>query len=725
MSQITHPQKLDGGIGERSPAAGSDCGLDVAHELPGRLRVKMPLLRHPHLDLEHFAGLINDSVGVVSVRVRAAAASVIIEYDGTSAARRSVLQKLSAIGLRDLQFRRTASDEGPSIAPVVLPLMGLLSLALIPTPLGRLLTWVVISPRVFRGVHSLITKGITVEVLDAAAVSLGAMLGRYVTALVTDTMMASGDYVEQTTERRSAELLEHLLYPHPHSVWIEREGALVQIPFADVQTGDAVVINTGELVPVDGVVTAGVAQVNQASVTGESVPARKETGHDVIAGSTIESGRITIEARRVGSETTTARIAAFIHESLMAKSETERLAQEFADRRVLVTLGLAAATFLLTGDISRVISVFLIDYSCAVKLNAPVVIRAAMSEGASRGILIKGGQSIEKLSRVDTFVFDKTGTLTRGDLAVTDVIPLAPQLWSQARLVGLAASIEEHSRHPVADAIVRAGRQRGGAHVAHGDVDIIVAHGLRTKVGTETVLIGSRHFLEDHECISLRQHEQIAQALAAQGKMLLYAAAGHSPIGIIALRDELRDDSMETVRRLRQSGVGSLVMLTGDRRERADVLARTVGMDEVFAERQPEEKAEIVKGMGRDGRRVAYLGDGINDAPALATADVGIAMPRGADIARATADILLVNDRVAAVADAHEAALNAMALIRSNFSAAIGINTALFVAASTGWLPPIAAAVLHNGTTLALLGRALSAESFPKLEDDPAAQRLG
>jgi manganese/zinc-transporting P-type ATPase C len=189
-----------------------------------------------------------------------------------------------------------------------------------------------------------------------------------------------------------------------------------------------------------------------------------------------------IEARRVGSETTTARIAAFIHESLVAKSETERLAEEFANRRVLVTLGVAAATFLLTGDLTRLISVFLIDYACAVKLNAPVVIRATMSEGANQGILIKGGQSIEKLSRIDTFVFDKTGTLTRGDLAVTDVIPLAPQLWSEARLMGLAASIEEHSRHPVADAIVRAARQRGVPHVSHGDVDVIIAHGLRTKV---------------------------------------------------------------------------------------------------------------------------------------------------------------------------------------------------------------------------------------------------
>lgn len=710
-----------GGGGARPPRRAE--GPVVVHEMPRRLRVKMPLLQRAHLDTESLADIVAGIAGVQSVRINIGAESVIIEYDGTSAARRAILHKLSSITLGDLRFREAPSEGEPSLARLALRMALLLALPLLPTLFGRVLTWAAIAPRLMRGVRSVMTKGVTVQLLDAAAVSLGAAQGKYVTALVTDILMESGDYLEESTQRRSEELLERLLHPHPACVWVEREAILTRVPFAEVATGDVVVIDAGDLVPVDGVVIDGVAQVNQASVTGESVPVRKEAGADVIAGSTLENGRLRIEARRVGDETTTARVAAFIRESLAAKSETERIAEEFANGRVLVTLGLGAATFLLTGDINRVISVFLVDYSCAVKLSAPVTIRSTMSEGARQGILIKGGPSIEELARVDTFVFDKTGTLTRGDLAVTDIVLLAPQICPEERLLALAASIEEHSRHPVADAIVRAARQQGMSHVHHDDVDVVIAHGLKARVNGETVLIGSRHFLEDHEGIDFREHEDVSRRLSAQGKLLLYAALGRTPIGVIGLRDELRDDCLETMARLRRTGVDTLIMLSGDRQARADALAEKIGIDTVFAELQPEEKAEILQGLRRDGHRIAFVGDGINDAPALVTADVGIAMPLGADIARATADIVLLDDRLAAVAEAREAALNAMGMIRSNFRAAIGINTALFVAASAGFLSPIAAAVLHNGTTLALLGRALSAEAFPKTELERAKLR--
>lgn len=365
----------------------------VVHELPGRLRLKTPLLRRPHLDSDHLAGLVAEIDGVRSVRINAGAESVIVDYDGTPAARRAVLRKLALLAPGDVPFREACGDEDSGFAPLALRAALLVASLLLPAPLGRLLTWAAITPRIVRGVRSLMTKGVTVQLLDAAAVSLGAAQGNYVTALVTDSLMEAGDYLEESTQRRSEELLEHLLHPHPASVWVERDGALTRIPFAEVATGETVVIDAGDLVPVDGVVIDGVAQVNEASVTGESVPVRKETGADVIAGSTLENGRLRIEARRVGSETTTARVAAFIRESLAAKSETERLAEEFANGRVLVTMGLGAATFLLTGDINRVISVFLVDYSCAVKLSAPVTIRSTMSEGARQGILIKAAQA--------------------------------------------------------------------------------------------------------------------------------------------------------------------------------------------------------------------------------------------------------------------------------------------------------------------------------------------
>jgi heavy metal translocating P-type ATPase len=678
------------------------------------LRAKTPLLRRAHVDAESLAEIVNAIAGVRSVRINVGAESVIVDYDGASAARSVILDKLAHITLGDLRRHETPRGEEPSLAPLALRIGLMLVIPFLPPLVGRILTWAAIAPRVARGVRSLMTNGISVQVLDAAAVSLGAARGKHMTALVTDSLMESGDYLEESTQRRSEDLLERLLHPHPSSVWVERDGVLSHVPFSEVASGNIVVIDAGDLVPVDGVVIDGVAQVNQASVTGESVPVRKEAGADVIAGSTLESGRLRIEARRVGDETTTARVAAFIRESLAAKSETERLAEEFANGRVLVTMGLGAVMFVLTGDVTRLISVLLVDYSCAVKLSAPVTIRSTMSEGARQGILIKGGPSIEALARVDTFVFDKTGTLTRGDLTVTDVVLLAPHICPEERLLALTASIEEHSRHPVANAIVRAARRQGMSRVPHEEVDVVIAHGLKARVDGEQVLIGSRHFLQDHEGIDFEPYDHVARDLSAQGKLLLYTALGRTPVGIIALRDELRDDCQETMARLRKTGIGSLIMLSGDRKARAEALAKEVGIDKVFAELQPEEKAEILQGLRRDGHRIAFVGDGINDAPALVTADVGIAMPLGAEIARATADIVLLDDRLAAVADAREAAVNAMGMIRSNFRAAIGINTALFVAASAGSLSPIVAAVLHNGTTLALLGRALSAGAFSK-----------
>ncbi|MEG6508991.1 heavy metal translocating P-type ATPase [Methyloligella sp. 2.7D] len=697
--------------------------LVVAHELRKRLRLKMPLLRTPRLDTGHLASLVGEYDGVDSVRINAAASSIVIAYDGSAGARQAIFDRLSTLSPGELQFNNGISE--PSFAPIALRLGLLLAMPVLPAALSHLLIWGTIAPRLARGVWSVFTKGVSVELLDAVAVALGARMGRYTTALVTDTLMASGDYLEETTERHSEDLLTHLLYPHPSAVWVERDGRTIKVPFAEVGTGEIVVAGTGELIPIDGVIAEGVAQVNQASVTGESIPVGKEAGDRVIAGSIVESGRLKIEARQVGDETTTARIAAFIHESLTIQSNTERVAEEFANQRVLLTLGLGIATFLLTRDITRVMSVLLIDYSCAVKLSAPVAVRSTMSDAADRGVLIKGGPSIEDLAKVDTMVFDKTGTLTRGDLAVTDIVPLAPELCSEHEMLAMAASIEEHSRHPIADAVVSAARSRGLDHVDHDDIDVEIAHGLRTKVDGKRVVIGSRHFLQDHEGIDLHPYEATAHELSGQGKMLLYAAYGGTPVGIIAIRDELRAESAETMQRLREFGVERLIMLTGDREQRAKALAAAVGVDEVFAELQPEDKADIVKRLQGEGRRVAFVGDGINDAPALATADVGIAMPRGADIARATADIVLLRDDLAMVGDAREAAQTAMAVIRSNFRAAIGINTGLYVLASLGWLRPVAAAILHNGTTLALLGRALSATDFPEPDCQTEAEKDG
>jgi len=427
----------------------------------------------------------------------------------------------------------------------------------------------------------------------------------------------------------------------------------------------------------------------------------------VIAGTVVEDGRLRIEARHVGEDTTTARIARFIDDSLQQTSETQRLAERMADRRVYLTLGTGALIYLLTRDERRLSSVFLVDYSCALKLGTPLAFKSGMFRAASEGILLKGGEAVERLAEVDTVVFDKTGTLTHSDLEVTDVVVLDPERWPRDRLLAVTASIEEHATHPIAEAIVRKAREERLNHIDHGEVEYLVAHGMSCPVNGDHLLIGSRHYVEEHEGLSFDLFRRQIKALEAEGKTLLYVGNRQEPIGLIALRDTVREDAAAVLAGLRRLGVQHLVLLTGDRQQRADAMARQLGLDEVFAEQVPEDKAGVIEQLRAEGRKVAFVGDGVNDGPALVAADVGIAMSRGAELARATADVVLLEDRLGLLLDAVDISQRTMKLVASNYRAAIGINTGVMIGAALGMVSPVGSAVMHNGTTVGLLVRAL------------------
>lgn len=683
-------------------------GLSLVHETCRRLRFKLPFLRRHDFSVTRLQILLCNDIGIETVRINRAAASIVFEYDGRASTRGKIFETLAE--LTPASLPQTVENEEEPVN--IMPLIGSVALVVLMPFLGpkakAALTFFNISGRIVEGASSL-RNGIKVELLDATAVGLSAFKGEYVTVNITESLLKLGHYLEETTLQKSDDMLRHLLRPPPTMAWVERSKELVRIPDTQIREGEKIVVNVGDRIPVDGLVLRGTASVNQSSVTGEAEPVRKEIMDRVISGSFVEDGRLIIEARHVGTDTTTARISSFIESALDQTSETQKISEDLSDRRVYLSLGTSLLVYALSRDISRLESALLVDYSCAIKLGTPLAFKSCLYNATECGLLIKGCQTIEKLARIDTFVFDKTGTLTYSDLNVTDVLVFDEENWTSKQLLALTASIEEHAHHPIAEAIVQKAKEENFKHIEHGEVDYLVAHGMRCPVkGNGEILIGSRHYLQDHEQISFAEHEAAIQALQEEGKILLYIASDAKPLGVVALKDQLRPDAAEQIANLRRMGVKQIVMLTGDSQIKAKALADELGIDRCHAELEPEDKAGLIRDLQDDGAIVAFVGDGVNDGPALVTADVGIAMPRGAEIARATADVVLMEDKLALLATSLDLSKRTMGLVETNFKLAAGINTGILFGALTGMISPITTSILHNGTTVGLLLKALA-----------------
>ncbi|MDR1423580.1 MAG: heavy metal translocating P-type ATPase [Azoarcus sp.] len=582
----------------------------------------------------------------------------------------------------------------------------LLARAVLPPGLRLLATAGIALPVLKKGVQDFRANGVSSHVLEALAVSISLLRRDSLSANVTVFMLALGEYLERSIARQSDELLKHLLNPVGSEVWVERDGVEHAVPVGEVRVGDTVIAGAGGVIAVDGTVLGGEALVNETAMTGEAVPVEKSRGSAVLSGTLVQEGRLRIYAEQVGAQTVVARIATYIEQSLTTKSTTQLEAARLADRLVPMILALAAASCAVSADWKRAAAVLQADYACALKLATPVAFKSAMYRAGKNGILVKGADALERLAEADTFVFDKTGTLTSGNLIVTDSVAFDTS-YSAEDLICLAASVEEHYFHPMAMAVVEAARSTGGQHFNHKEVEFVVAHGVASIIDGQRIVIGSRHFVEDDESIPIKPHRATLDHLHRQGKTLLYIGFGGRLLGVLALRDTLRDESAATVARLRALGVKKIVMLTGDHAERAAEFAQRLGIDEFHANLLPEQKAAIVSEMKARGARIAFVGDGINDAPALAGAHVGIAMQKGADVARLTADIALLEDNIARVADAKALALATLRRVSANYKLTVGLNTAILAAAATGALPPVATSVLHNGSTLGILLNAL------------------
>lgn len=685
------------------------------HQTNLRSRYKYFLLKDEFIDENILKNYFEKIKDIKSVRINKKAFSIIFElHKDISIQIEEILNKLTIEDLLKSCEDEVAAvciscvgSKEPSINGMVRATSALIAERFITNDLLKAgITTGASIPLLIEGSKELLKEGLTSKVLESAAVAISIYRKDYLAANSTNAMLELGEYIEETTVHKSDDLLKELSKPNVEEAWIEKKinGKITEIlvKSKDIEIGDIVVVGIGNTIPVDGHIVEGTGSVNQVSMTGEAEPIIRYRGDRVISGTIVEEGRFRIWAENVGANTATQRIKHYIENSLNEKSSVQLKANKLANKLVPVTLGLATISYIFAKDFERVASILQADYSCALKLATPVAFKSTISKAGHNGIMIKGAKSIEALSNADTFVFDKTGTLTAGELEVICVESYDDK-WSEDELLNLTASTEEHYFHPVAEAVVKAAKQRGFVHMHHEEVEFIVAHGVKTEVKGKSVIIGSRHFLEDDEKIDFTEHKDKIENSLRDGRTLLYIAYNGKLLGTITLADELRHNSKEAISKLKKLGVKNIIMLTGDTKQKAKMIADELGINEVRAELLPQDKARIVKELMNEGKKVAFVGDGINDAPALISAHVGISMSRGADIAKATADISLLKDDIMAVVEAKEYANKTMNLINNNFNATVGINSCILAGATFGVFSPIVTAVLHNGTTIGLL----------------------
>ena len=574
---------------------------------------------------------------------------------------------------------------------------------------------------VWKGVRCLLHRRLEVEVLDALSIGVSVLRGDFSTAGSVMFLLNLGSLLEEWTRKKSLDDLARSMALNVDKVWVRIQGTEVLLPLTKVQPGDEIVVRSGNMVPLDGTVIEGEAMVNQAALTGESMPVRKAKGATVYAGTVVEEGECVFLAKAAGGANRYDKIVAMIEESEKLKSSTENRALELADKLVPWCLAGTVVTYALTRNVTRAISILMVDFSCALKLSMPLAVLSAMRECGTAHITVKGGKYLEALAKADTIVFDKTGTLTRATPQVVDIIPFSNS--EKDDVLRLAACLEEHFPHSMANAVVRAAREQGLAHEEmHSEVEYIVAHGIASRVGGERVVIGSYHFVfEDEHCIVPADEQEKFDQMPAEYSHLYMAASGQL-VGVICIADPLRPEAASVLRQLHKLGIRNTVMMTGDSYRTAEAIARQVGVDQFFAEVLPEDKANFVQKAKAEGHTVVMIGDGINDSPALSAADIGIAINSGAAIAREIADVTIKADSLEELVTLKTIANALQHRVSSNYRFVLSFNSTLIALGALGILQPAASAMLHNLSTIGISLRSMTnliqkPSSAPQLED--------
>ena len=544
-------------------------------------------------------------------------------------------------------------------------------------------------------------RKIEVPLLDGIAITTSIVRGDYGTAGSVMFLLDLGEIMEEWTHKKSVDDLAKKMSLNVSKVWLNVDGREVLTDVSKIETGDCVTVHMGNVIPLDGVIKEGEGMVNQASLTGEAIPVAKKPGGYVYAGTVLEEGELLIEVKENSGTTKYEKIVAMIEETEKLKSTVESRAEHLADRLVPYTLAGTGLVYLLTRNVTKALSVLMVDFSCALKLSMPISVLSAMREAQSHGITVKGGKFLEAIAEADTIVFDKTGTITKAQPVVSDVISFCDE--EPDELLRIAACLEEHFPHSMAKAVVRAAMDKGLVHEEnHSKVEYIVAHGISSRIQDKKVIIGSYHFVfEDEQCVIPQGKEELFESLSGECSHL-YLAIDGVLAAVIAITDPIREEAPQVVSMLRKCGLSKIVMMTGDSERTAKVVAAKVGVDEYYSEVLPEDKASYVEKEHQAGRKVIMIGDGVNDSPALSAADVGIAICDGAEMAREIADITIAGDNLEELVTLKRLSNELVKRIHGNYRQIVGFNTGLILCGIGGVMQPATSALLHNTSTLAI-----------------------
>ena len=677
----------------------------ILHEGKGRMRVHVEKVRMTLHRADVLEAYLNRNDAIVHAAVYERTGDVVITYTGKRSAAVAILAGYK-FDVPENDALVTSADSRKLNREYQDKMFNLvagraLRKLFLPAPIAAAYTVFRSIGFIWKGVRCALSRKLEVEVLDALSIGVSILRGDYGTAGSVMFLLNLGSLLEEWTRKKSLDDLARSMALNVDKVWVRSQGTEVLVPLTKVRSGDEVVVRSGNMIPLDGTVLEGEAMVNQAALTGESMPVRKVEGSTIYAGTVVEEGECVFVAKSEGGSNRYDKIVAMIEESEKLKSSTENRALVLADKLVPWCLGATVVTYLLTRNATRAISCLMVDFSCALKLSMPLAVLSAMRECGSYHITVKGGKYLEALSKADTIVFDKTGTLTRATPQVVEVVPFSG--CNEREVLQLAACLEEHFPHSMANAVVRAAKERGISHEEmHSEVEYIVAHGIASRVGGQRVVIGSHHFVfEDEKCTIPTAEQQKFDALKPAYSHLYMAASGQL-VGVICISDPLRPEAAAVLNGLRALGIRNTVMMTGDSERTAAAIAKQVGVDRFFAEVLPEDKANFVQQAKAEGHTVVMIGDGINDSPALSAADIGIAINSGAAIAREIADVTIKADSLEELVALKAIANSLQKRVHANYRFVLTFNSALIALGALGILQPASSAMLHNLSTIGI-----------------------